>query len=620
MVLDDASLLYLFSQLPGETVAACSQVCRAWHAVSTSEVLWQRKCLELEPHPHLRRDDLLPAFGGSHRAYFAWRWPLLNRRPLGRLLIEGDLEGREIVTAPIVDSLVRGAAGMGSSGGEGAASHQAGLKQGTGTHGVAAAAAVARAALAGMAVVYVEGEVMVQQATWSPAGSLLAFTEMRANQSGHGALVESRVVVADGRTGQHLGSWVLSSPMPPFYYMWAACGTRLLFLSNWEGGVVALRSLDIAFALVPPGVRATLGVTRDVLLCTARPLFLDISPTSTRLLWHGSCRRFGLADAATHTAEDGAEDDCFFENAQLCPSQAPQWLIDSAGADWLLMPVVRSQPTGPGPAGSLLLAPLAVVSEALETEGSRLSPSLLLSLGRQVADFASPRDLSFAATPDASHVAICDRGALHIWRAETGARFQVFPLPAQQHLAPMPSASSGGDGGSGRREDFWHTGAVQALQWSPDGRRLLFLVRRSGGGMPMVALSKRPHYRWMVYDVCCGGQGDDDGRLGSVTQCLPFNPTLEFLDRYLPFFDQYSRSLRLWSPDSCAFCFCARGQPAVGEVSEEPSVHVQPVPRLGPAAADAASGSGDVGATLALAEAPLPVRVAHGTFASWSWH
>ncbi len=111
----------------------------------------------------------------------------------------------------------------------------------------------------------------------------------------------------------------------------------------------------------------------------------------------------------------------------------------------------------------------------------------------QVANFASPRDLSFAATPDASHVAICDRGALHIWKTETGARFQVFPLPAQQHLVPRPSASSGGDGGSGRREDFWHTGAVQALQWSPDGRRLLFLVRRSGGGMR----------KWTVFSELC---------------------------------------------------------------------------------------------------------------------
>lgn len=97
--------------------------------------------------------------------------------------------------------------------------------------------------------------------------------------------------------------------------------------SNWEGGVVALRSLDIAPALLPPAVRAALGGTREVLLCTARPLFLAVSPISTRLLWHGSCRRFGLADAATHTAEDGEEDDCFFENAQLCPSQARKELL-----------------------------------------------------------------------------------------------------------------------------------------------------------------------------------------------------------------------------------------------------------------------------------------------------
>lgn len=324
----------------------------------------------------------------------------------------------------------------------------------------------------------------------------------------------------------------------------------------------------------------------------------------------------------------------------------------------------------------------------------------------QVADFASPRDLSFAATPDASHVAICDRGALHIWRAETGARFQVFPLPAQQHLAPMPSASSGGDGGSGRREDCWHTGAVQALQWSPDGRRLLFLVRRSGGGMrewavfcelrswvdvrswPGVALGvsacnargRLPHAAcpcclpgraplqaslrrcWPLQrhthpgtgclDTSCShcavacshgcsvqaaplpldgvrrvlwgpgrrrrqtGQRDAvpalqpharvpgqvrsaaGGRLAAcpalgapapvqpargasrtelchamlvsaAPACVPgpwpLNPPTQppfRCHRYLPFFDQYSRSLRLWSPDSCAFCFCARGQPA----------------------------------------------------------
>lgn len=112
----------------------------------------------------------------------------------------------------------------------------------------------------------------------------------------------------------------------------------------------------------------------------------------------------------------------------------------------------------------------------------------------QVAEFSSPRDLCFAATPDASHVAFCDRGALHIWDAETGARCQVFPLPDQHPAAPLPNASgSGGGGPSGRGSsggDLWHTGAVQALQWSPGGRRLLFLVRRSGGGMREWAASR----------------------------------------------------------------------------------------------------------------------------------
>lgn len=49
----------------------------------------------------------------------------------------------------------------------------------------------------------------------------------------------------------------------------------------------------------------------------------------------------------------------------------------------------------------------------------------------------------------------------------------------------------------------------------------------------MVALAKKPHYRWMVYDATRGDEpASDDGWLGGVTQCLPFNPTLEFLDRW----------------------------------------------------------------------------------------
>lgn len=70
--------------------------------------------------------------------------------------------------------------------------------------------------------------------------------------------------------------------------------------------------------------------------------------------------------------------------------------MDGGAADWLLMPLMHAVAPGGGPAGdagSLVLAPLAAVSEAYETEGGRLSPSLLAGLSQPVADFSSARDL-----------------------------------------------------------------------------------------------------------------------------------------------------------------------------------------------------------------------------------
>lgn len=63
----------------------------------------------------------------------------------------------------------------------------------------------------------------------------------------------------------------------------------------------------------------------------------------------------------------------------------------------------------------------------------------------------------------------------------------------------------------------------------------------------MVALAKRPHYRWMVYDTAGGDQlADCDGWMGGVTQCLPFNPTLEFLDRRVALLACSRRRAQRW--------------------------------------------------------------------------
>lgn len=88
---------------------------------------------------------------------------------------------------------------------------------------------------------------------------------------------------------------------------------------------------------------------------------------------------------------------------------------------------------------------------------------------------------------------------------------------------------------------------VLAHRWSPDGRKLLML--RSGD---QVTVS------WEVWED------------GAITPMVSFTPTTEFVRDYLPFWDQYARSLTLWSPASDAFTF-------TGEIDgdEEPGVYVQ---------------------------------------------
>jgi hypothetical protein len=172
------------------------------------------------------------------------------------------------------------------------------------------------------------------------------------------------------------------------------------------------------------------------------------------------------------------------------------------GADWLLMPVILPRPepaaaagdmataaaaevANAAPAGVLVLASLAKLSEAYEAEGSRLTPSLVLSLSEQVSTFGSARDLSCAASPDASVVAWCDRGQLSICWRSTGA---VHKVPLQGGApsrggARVMTASIGGAGGP----------TVLAMQWSPDGRRLLCLVRTGDGARECLRCRRRCH-------------------------------------------------------------------------------------------------------------------------------
>lgn len=108
-------------------------------------------------------------------------------------------------------------------------------------------------------------------------------------------------------------------------------------------------------------------------------------------------------------------------------------------------------------------------------------------------------------------------------------------------------------------------GRVAAFQWSPDGSRLLLM-------------EVDPEAQLLVPKVWDGSD---------TLVFPPFFPTRVFLLQYLPFWDQYSRSLTLWAPS--------------GEAFTHP----------------AANADGDRIMVQHLSEAG-PIQISRGVFASWS--
>lgn len=76
---------------------------------------------------------------------------------------------------------------------------------------------------------------------------------------------------------------------------------------------------------------------------------------------------------------------------------------------------------------------------------------------------------------------------------------------------------------------------VLAFYWSPDASKLAFLA--------FEAVNGRVGLRWHVWD----------GRL--TRPYAAFFPSRSLLRDYLPYFDQYAQSHRIWAPDSSAFVF-----------------------------------------------------------------
>ena len=180
------------------------------------------------------------------------------------------------------------------------------------------------------------------------------------------------------------------------------------------------------------------------------------------------------------------------------------------------------------------------------------------------------------------------RGAGRLVQAADGqAIFFGDPSTGEREIIARPNGFSlfemGGerlaylDRGSGLGGSLWlaaddvpellNDRPVLAFQWNPQSTRLAWLQLVAGD---------EPLAQWVVWED------------GVATGFEPHRPAPGFVNRYLPFWDQYSRSLTIWSPQGDAFVY------ATDDPDDGPTVFIQSV--------DAGSA---------------PQRIGPGEFASW---
>ena len=276
-----------------------------------------------------------------------------------------------------------------------------------------------------------------------------------------------------------------SRTQSPFYLYWSPDGRQVSFLANARRG--------IGLWLAPAD-----GQTEARLLASGQPFYWDWAADSTQLLVHsgtlGDDARLGFIDTNGDASGDTIAEPGLFQAPGL--SSDGRFVAFAGAQDEDLRVVVEDRQTG----------------ERVSVEHTGLV-ALSWSPTENLLAFTSPR------TPQAAFI-----GPLRLLDATTGET-QVLV-----------------------------NDAVAGFFWSPDGRSIAYLTLESGStspgasrpsGLAAVAGSRNlqqdhPDIRlklWVV-DVA-------DGKQRLLTS---FKPTGLFVTQFLPFFDQYALSHRIWSP------------------------------------------------------------------------
>lgn len=342
--------------------------------------------------------------------------------------------------------------------------------------------------------------------TWAPDGQRLAIIGSRMNG---GAIY---ILNDAARTGALGDSQVyFSSNRTPIYLYWSPNNENLAFLSNEPRNSLGLN--------VIPGD----GSSNERLLATGAPFYWDWSEDGRRLLIH-SGRAGGVDELAFIDLDGQAQADNLAIPGDF---QAPG--IGRGGRFWAF---AEKDTNG--------LSSLVVV-DTLSGERTSLDGVGSLALGWD---------------PAGSRIAY--------------TKGVVGGHPYWGQLTVL-------DVGTGEEQTI-STQTVLAFFWSPDGNQIAFVTinnRREDDGINVGLPTKSGLLsRTNSSTPIQSGQGFlslsvVDVDTGQGLRLLDFEPTLAYLTQFLPYFDQYALSHRIWSPDSQSIILPVRrdGQDAIMIVS-----------------------------------------------------
>lgn len=206
--------------------------------------------------------------------------------------------------------------------------------------------------------------------------------------------------------------------------------------------------------------------------------------------------------------------------------------------------------------------------------GAHVGDSVMLGTGRDVGEalalanrqgeiqrellrYSAP--MAFVVDDAGSRVAMMSRGS-PASQALSRVEETDLPIVEPERLVVVETSDGDIEEVSDQRNISWF--------WSPDGRRLLYSTVEFVDGIERL--------QWHTWD------GEE------TTSYATFSPTGVFGRDYLAFFDQFARSMTLWSPDGSAFVY------AGGTSLDDAGIWVQEV------------------------EGADPIRVSPGQVALWS--